>query len=328
MNTTQRSALNTIITRYLEHMRALGRRYDSEQVVLRSLDRFLADTGTMGLTPETFTSWCQTQQHLTSGVLRHRMRTVRKFCLYQQRTEPLCFVPDPDLFPAEHQPQKPYIFTEAEIARVIEATNTLKPRYHSPLHAEVYRLAIVLLYTTGLRRGELIRLTVDDYDPHTQTLLVRESKFHKSRYLPLSPDTARETERYLQARRRRHLTVSAETPLVWRGYGEGFVGQSVRHGLQNLFRIAEIRTPDGRLPRAHDIRHSFAVNALLRWYRNGSDPQAKLPLLSTYLGHVSILSTQHYLHFVDELAAESSARFASHYGVLVRPEPEPAGGGQ
>ncbi|MBL3529561.1 MAG: tyrosine-type recombinase/integrase [gamma proteobacterium endosymbiont of Lamellibrachia anaximandri] len=208
---------------------------------------------------------------------------------------------------------------------MIKATNTLKPRYHSPLHAEVYRLAIVLLYTTGLRRGELVCLKVGDYDPHAQTLLVRESKFHKSRYLPLSSDTAQETERYLQARRRRHLSVAAETPLVWRGYGKGFTGQSIWYGLHDLFRIANIRAPDGRLPRVHDIRHSFAVNALLRWYRNGSDPQAKLPLLSTYLGHVSVVSTQRYLHFVDELAKESSARFASRYGMLVRPLSEPAG---
>lgn len=311
------SLLHPIINRYLELMRALGRCYNTEQRVLESLDRFLAATSTPDLTQDAFGSWCQTQQHLTSGVLRARMNIVRKLCLYRQRTEPLCFVPNPDLFPATHQTLRPYIFTEAEIAQLIVTAQMLKPCARSPLRAEVYKLAIILLYTTGLRRGELTRLIISDYDINAQTLLVRESKFHKSRYLPLSPSTSLEIERYLQVRNHRHFSLSSDTPLVWNGYGKGFTGSGIREGIRLLFRIADIRTCDGRLPRIHDIRHSFAVQALLRWYREHSDLQAKLPLLSTYMGHVSIASTQHYLHFVDELAAVSSTRFAEHYGMLI-----------
>ena len=311
------STLHPIINRYLELMRTLGRRYHAEQRILESLDRFLTALGESDLSQESFTKWCQTQHHLTPGVLRAHMNMVRKFCLYRRRTESSCFVPDPVLFPGAHQSIRPYIFTEAQIARLIAATQTLKPNARSPLRVEVYRLAIVLLYTTGLRRGELTRLIIKDYDAQAQTLLVRESKFHKSRYLPLSPSTSQEIDRYLQVREQRNFSLNAETPLVWDGYGKGYTGQGISEGIHLLYRIADIRKHDGRLPRIHDMRHTFAVQALLRWYREHGDLQAKLPLLSIYMGHASVASTQHYLHFVDELAEVSSTRFADHYAVLV-----------
>ncbi len=311
------SILHPIINRYLELMRALGRRYLAEQIVLESLDRFLTAIGILDLSQEAFIKWCQTQQHLSSGVLRDRMNMVRKLCLYRQRTEPLCFVPDPVLFPVAHQSIRPYIFTEEEIARLIAATQTLIPNARSPLRVEVYRLAIILLYTTGLRRGELTRLKIKDYDAQAHTLLVRESKFHKSRYLPLSPSTSLEIDRYLQVREQQHFSLSIETPLVWNGYGKGFTGQGIWQGIRLLYDIADIRTHDSHLPRIHDIRHSFAVQALLRWYREDGNLQAKLPLLSIYMGHASVASTQYYLHFVDELAEVSSSRFADQYSVLV-----------
>ena len=256
------------------------------------------------------------------------MRVVRNFCLYRRRRESTCFVPDLQSFPANHQPLQPYIFTEAQIARLIQAADRLEPIPLSPLRPQLYRLAIVLLYTTGLRRGELLRLKIGDYDPRQQSLFVRPSKFHKSRHLPLSADTAREIAAYLSIRRRHHLPLSPETPMIWnrsqkgRAYSGGGLGQ----GLRALFRQAEIRTPEGRLPRPHDIRHSFAVNALLRWDRTGADIRAKLPLLATYMGHVSIVSTERYLHFVDEVAAHASERFNAHYGGVVMPLPKAQGG--
>jgi integrase len=164
-----------------------------------------------------------------------------------------------------------------------------------------------------------LRLTVDDYDPRQGTLLIRCTKFHKSRLLPLHKDVCREVEHYLNIRRKHHLSIAAETPLVGSSYGGGspYTPQSLRWGLERLLRWAKIRTSQGRLPRTHDARHSFAVNALLRWYRSGVDVQSKLPFLAAYMGHVSIVSTYHYLHFVEPLASQASARFAQCYGSLV-----------
>ena len=119
------------------------------------------------------------------------------------------------------------------------------------------RLATVVLSTTGLRRGELTRLALGDYDPPQRTLAVRESKFHKSRLVPLSADTAREIERLIETRVRRRLPAGAETPLLWHrgrppgGYSGGSFGQAMRA----LFRRAGVRTATGHLPRTHDFRH-------------------------------------------------------------------------
>lgn len=314
------SSLALVITRYLELKQALGRRYTQERAVLHTLDSFLGDSGA-DLTADTFLRWCQTHAHLTPGVRRNRMRMARNLCLYRRRTEPTCFVPDPSLFPTPHQPVRPYIFSESEIARLLNKCAALPRTSNSPLGPEVFRLAIVLLYTTGLRRGELLRLTEGDYDPREQTLLIRASKFHKSRVLPLPPDVTHEIERYRQARKDQGFPLEAETPLLCNKHGgcRGYTGTGLGDGLHRVLKISRIQKPDGRLPRTHDFRHSFAVNALLRWYRSGVDVQSRLPFLAAYMGHVSIVSTYYYLHFIEPLATLASRRFAEHYGKLITP---------
>ena len=146
--------------------------------------------------------------------------------------------------------------------------------------------------------------------------MIRESKFHKSRLIPVSTDATREIDGLLTLRRQQRFPVGADSPLLWhrhRGYSGGGLGCAVR----TLFRQAGIRTATGQLPRPHDFRHGFAVTVLLRWYRAGQDVQAKLPFLAHYMGHVSIVSTAYYLHFVEPLAAAASTRFADACGALI-----------
>lgn len=315
------SALAPVIERYLTLKQTLGRQYNVERNILYSLDQFLVKSTSKRreLTADTFFQWCQTMEHLSSGVRRYRMRVVRNFCLYRQRREPLCFVPDSSLFPSPHQLVRPYIFSPAEIERLLKETRNLKRTAWSPLRPELFRLIVVLLFTTGIRRGELLRLKVSDYDPHQAVLSIRASKFHKSRILPLPNDVRLEMDSYLQALRRQRLTITPEMPLIWNGYrgGRAYTPQSLRWGLEQLLEAAKIRKPDGRMPRIHDFRHSFAINALLRWYRAGVDVQAKLPFLAAYMGHISIVSTYHYLHFVEPLASLAASRFDKVYGGLV-----------
>lgn len=317
-----RSVLAPLIGSYVALKKALGRGFAGEQAVLYSLDEFLASTApdSADLTPETFAAWCQTLQRLSSGVRRSHMRVVRNVCLYRRRTEPSCFVPDSALFPPLHQPVQPYIFTEDDIRRLLLATQVLQATCGSPLYREVLRLAVALLYTTGLRRGELLRLTIADFDPQERCLLVRASKFHKSRFLPLSADGVREVQSYLDTRRTRGLPMAPETSLLWHRHcsaGRGYTGTGLTRGIRLLFQAAGVRKPDGRLPRIHDFRHGFAVHALLRWYRAGVDVQARLPHLATYMGHVSIVSTEYYLRLIPDVAAQASLRFAQHCGSLV-----------
>ena len=227
--TTFSSGLSASIRSYLTLKRALGRQYAAEEWVLGHLDRFLAARG-VDLVAETFAAWCLTLQHLASGTRRARMRIVRNLCLYRRRAEPGCFVPDERLFPPVHQAIRPHIFTDSEVVNLLAAARMLARSSKSPLRPENMRLAIVVLSTTGLRRGELTRLAVGDYDPPQRTLAIRESKFHKSRLVPLSADTAREIEHLIETRDRRRLPAGAETPLLWHrrpptgGYSGGSFG--------------------------------------------------------------------------------------------------------
>jgi integrase len=312
-----------LFARYVNLKRALGRRFDLPARTLRSLDRFLCDQSAKypDLDAAAFQAWCHTHEHVASGVRRARMLAVCSFCLYRRRTEPQCFVPDPSSFPSYHQRLKPYIFSEAEVAKLLRAASSLKRNPDSSLRPEVIRLALVLLFTTGMRRGELLNLTIGDYDRRESTLYVRETKFYKSRLLPLNPSIADEVDGYLRARAQRKLPNSPDTPLIWnaRGGGRAYTGTGLRGCLGPLLRQCSIFTAKGRTPRIHDARHSFAVNALLRWYREGADVEAKLPLLATYLGHGSALSTHYYLHWIEPLRTAASERFGRHYGKLVVP---------
>jgi integrase/recombinase XerD len=319
-----RSALAKDALRYVALKRTLGRSFENATSVLLNLDGFLLALGNppADLTAETFRQWSQALMSLSPNTRLAHMRIVRNFCIYRRRVTPDCFVPDPSQFPKACSLLRPHIFSETEVARLLGYCDALPENpARSPLRWAGTRLAIVLLYTTGLRRGELFRLTPLDYDPSAYTLLIRASKFHKSRLLPLPGDLAKEVDRHLKARCEAYPSALAAEPLLWSPYSgdRAYTGARLQANLRLLLDRAGIKNADGRRPRIHDFRHSFAVNALIRWYRAGVDVQAKLPLLATWLGHVSILSTYHYLHFVEELRLVASNRFTESYGGLVVP---------
>jgi integrase/recombinase XerD len=134
--------------------------------------------------------------------------------------------------------------------------------------------------------------------------------------MPLSTGGTREIDGYLALRRSRQIAISPENPLLWHHTRRctAYTGAGLTNAIRPLLRALQIRTETGRLPRVHDFRHTFALEALLRWYRSGANVQAKLPLLATYMGHVSIASTEYYLKFVEPLGVSASERFARHCG--------------
>lgn len=319
------SPLAPVFSRYVDLKRALGQRFYISSRTLQSLDRFLHNRGAKAnLNSAAFQAWCQTYEPVSSGVRRVRMLAVYGFCLYRRRTEPQCFVPDPRTFPTSHQVAKPYIFSEAEVARLLCAASSLKRDFWSPVRSEVIRLAIVLLFTTGIRCGELLALRIGDYNREESILHIRESKFYKSRLLSINGSIADEIEQCLRARHRRRLPTSADTPLIWNASwgGGAYSGENLASIFHSLCQKCGIVTLKGTPPRLHDLRHAFAVNALLRWYRAGVDVESKLPLLATYLGHGSVAATHYYLHFIEPLRSAASERFANHYGALVSPTPQ------
>lgn len=247
MSRPLRSALAKQITAYVALKRALGRRFDAEAYVLSYLDRFLVAQRPRptALTPDLFAAWSFTFAHLMPTVRRSRMRTVRNFCLYLRRTDSHCFVPDVSGFPAPHIAQRPHIFSEDQIVQLLHVASRLPPRSTSPLRAEVFRIAVVLLYTCGLRREELVRLVMSDYDASNRTLLVRSSKFHKSRLVALSKSAIVEMERYLRARRR--FPHHDDAPLLANLFGGlgAYSGGSFGFAMRSLFRAADVRRRKG-----------------------------------------------------------------------------------
>jgi len=186
------SQLAPVFARYVDLKRALGRGFNPPSRTLQSLDRFLHEQSAKypDLNAAAFQAWCHTHAHVTSGVRRVRMLQVRGFCLYRCRTEPKCFVPDLSSFPSYHQRLRPYIFSQVDIVNLLQAAGTLQRNTVSPLRPEVIRLAIILLFTTGVRRSELLGLRLSDYDRRESTLLIRETKFYKSRLLPINDGIA------------------------------------------------------------------------------------------------------------------------------------------
>lgn len=197
-----------------KRQRSLGRGYVHEERVIDALRRFLKKNGCVDLDQAAFDAWCASQGPLAANTRRNRQRIVRNFCLNRQRAEPTCFIPDINRFPRRCPHAPPVIFEPAEVARMLAVAERLAPTPGSPLRPAVMRLAVVLLYTAGLRRGELLRLTLADVDPHHGVLRIRESKFHKSRIVPLSPDASRELKVYLRKRRRPPLSCSADSSLL------------------------------------------------------------------------------------------------------------------
>lgn len=317
------AALDRPIAAWLAHQRALGRSYDNEERVLAALRRFVAQFSVPDLDQTGFDLWCETLRHLDANTRRARQMIVRKFCLYRQRTEPGCFVPNLLYFARRHPGRMAVIVQPEQVARMLAAAEALHPTACSPLLPAVMRLAVVLLYTAGLRRGELLRLTMDDVEPHSGVLRIRASKFHKSRMVPLSPQASDELRVYLRKRLAPSLDASPHTPLLCNVKGglRGYTGTGLSGGIHALFKSAGVHNGEGQRPRIHDLRHSFAVQALLRWYRDGADVQSNLPRLAMYMGHVSIVSTAHYLHFVPALAELASDRFEKSFGGLIEEMP-------
>jgi site-specific recombinase XerD len=219
-----------------------------------------------------FDLWCDSFRHLSATTRRARQLIVRKFCLYRQRAEPDCFVPNPLYFVRLCPYRRPVIIEPKQVAQMLVAADDLALTTNSPLLPVVMRLAVVLLYTAGLRRGELVRLSLNDVEPQTGLLRIRASKFNKSRLVPLSPDAGSEFRAYLRHRLAPLFDTDPNAPLLCNGARahRRYTGAGLGQAVNRLFVAANVVDKEGRRPRVHDIRHSFALEALIRWYSRWS----------------------------------------------------------
>ncbi|MBM4090021.1 MAG: hypothetical protein FJ276_11475, partial [Planctomycetes bacterium] len=263
-----RSGLAASVRLYLETRRALGRVYRGEEVILRRWDDFLVrHYGKIRqVTPEMFHAWSQSMPTLTPTVRRHRMRTVRNFLLFHARRCPKTPIPELWTFPRPGPRQPPRLVSAKDMAHILATAASLPPSHQNPLRSETVRLALVLLFCCGLRRGELLRLKIRDFDPKERQLRVEATKFHKSRLVPLPDSVAGEVRHYLTLRRRKRRMTEPDGPLLWSNNPIASQKTYSAGALADNWRLLCIATgvldERGRPPRLHDLRHGFAVAAL------------------------------------------------------------------
>jgi integrase len=321
MNPLPTSRLDAAIDDYLSHFRALGRGYEQEEWLLGLLRRFLVQQGLDDLDRDGFDRWRRTFSHRHPNTRNTYERIVYCFCRYRRRAEPDRFVPDPASLARPIPHALPTPIEPKQIARTLQRASTLQSTPASPLRPAAMRLALVLLYTAGLRVGELLRLRLEDVDPETGVLRIQEAKFHKSRWVPLSPSAQTELRGYLKVRCRRGFDNRDGAPLLcnrWRSHSwHAYSVSGMQQALHELFLVAGMVDHRGRCPRVHDMRHAFAQEALRRWYAEGVDVQVSLPKLALYMGHVSIASTAYYLRWMPAVVEHANERFERRCGSLV-----------
>jgi len=302
---------------YLSSRRALGRAYRKEELILGRLRAYLVRRGAADLDQTLFDQWRRRfRDHSASTRLVYEI-TVYNFCRYRRRGDPGCFLPN-RLGLARARPHPlPTLIERDQVVRLLAYVSTPRPTSHNAARPEVLRLAIVLLYTAGLRRGEVVRLTLGDVDGGAGVLRIRESKFHKSRWVPLSRTATQELREFLAARRAMDPDLNPAAPLLCSKDGRPYSGPALSASLRRLMVRSGIWAGSARCPRVQDFRHSFAVAALLRWYEADADVQSNLPKLALYMGHVSIVSTAYYLRFMPAVVARAGERFARACGDLV-----------
>jgi len=205
----------------------------------------------------------------------------------------------------------PYIYTRAEIRKLLDATSLSQEKNWCAMSAQTFRTLLLFLYGTGLRLGEALRLERRYVDLADAVVRVEQTKFYKSRLVPLGPDVGQLLARHLAQRKPEDSTCQN---VFQTKSSEPIELQTVDLSFRRLRQHAGIARYDFTAfhPRVHDLRHSFAVHRLVAWYQQGKDVQRLLPALSTYLGHVDLSGTQRYLTMTPELLQQASERFEQY----------------
>lgn len=303
------SRLRQALADYLRIRRALGYKLERAEKLLAQFLAYLEERDTMIVTVADALAWAR----LTGGSpdwWAFRLSAVRGFAAYLHALDPAHEVPPADLLPRRPPRAVPYLYSEAEIVALIAATGGLRGR----LRQATYRTLLGLLWVTGMRVGEAIRLDRDDVDLAHGVLTVRDSKFGKSRLLPLHPTSVTALRRYLHLRESNQRATVSDALFISPA-GTRLLYCNLHATFRRLRRDAGLVAGSGRCrPRIHDLRHTFAVQTLLGWYRAGEDVQARLPLLSTYLGHAHPKHTYWYLSAAPELLTIAGQRLERSLG--------------
>jgi integrase len=299
--------LHDAVTDYLSLRRALGYRLTRPQTLLNQFLGYLEDAGAGVVTVSAALTWARQAPHADPSWWAYRLSVVRGFATYLHTLDPAHEVPATDLLPWHPRRATPYLYSDQDIAALVDAAKSLP----TPLRRSTFATLFGLLAVTGMRVGEAMALDCDDVDLNVGLLVVRHGKFDKARELALHSST-RDALRQYSADRTRMVTQRCAAFFV-STVGTRLLYRNVQRAFQQLVQIAGLPPRAGSChPRIHDLRHSFAVRSMLDAYAAGQDGQARLALISTYLGHVHPTSTYWYLSASPELMAVAGKRLETH----------------
>ena len=301
--------LSQAINLYIAKRQAVREKFYGPAAVLRSFSRSYGDRELSSVTPDDVSCFL-TGPRTGPATWRHKYGALRVFFEYWRVREELHAVPLPPPAPKYTTSFVPYIYSVPELRLLLSAVPCCQQRDACLMSASMFRTLLLLLYGTGMRIGEALRLRAGDVDLDCGVITVRGTKFYKSRLVPLGPDVHAHLQEYVALPGR---IARNDQPLFQSRLHKAVPRQVVEKRFRLLCNLAGVRREASPYqPRIHDLRHTFAVHRLTEWYRKGADVQALLPALSTYLGHVELHSTQRYLTMTPELLGEANRRF-EHY---------------
>jgi integrase/recombinase XerD len=307
------SVLGDLMRNHVALMRTRGFRYDTNTRMFLRFDRFLQRHPELSNEPPPVMLQHWAAARSTAFHAADCELLERALAKARRHLDPSVPVARPDLIVRRRfvrEFRRPYIYSSQEIRVLLDIAR----RYPSP-RARLRPLTLYTMlavgYCAGLRVGEITRLNLGDVDPQVGTITIRETKFFKSRILPLAESVTAALHEYLEARRRAGAPQGPESGLFWHDQnGTRYATKTVMWLFIDILRRAGLKPSRGKTgPRIHDLRHSFVVNRMLEWYRAGINPQDKLPFLATYLGHRDIHSTLVYITVTQDLLREAGERF-------------------
>jgi len=297
---------------YVELKQTMGSRFRAESVILKAFSKALEDAILADVTAEQVMTFIAG----TGGVTRfwHRkleaLRGFYRFAIARGYTQ---FCPLPERLPRPECVFAPYIYTAEELNRLVNTAERCVTG-RTKLQAPTFRTILLLLYGAGLRISEALCLTPQDVDLSSSLLTIQESKFYRTRLVPIGARLTSNLANYDTQRNEWDIPHGAITSFFVTRHGHPVKRSLVENTFCRLRQLANVQRNDGARyqPRLHDFRHTFAVHRLVTWYREGADVQRLLPQLSTYLGHVHISATQRYLTMTSDLLQQASMRFEQY----------------
>ena len=297
---------------HLTLRRSLGYLYKGAEYTLDTFDQYLHTTfpDCTVITRQMVVGYLDTTQHKLPLTRVDHVSILRQFCRFMLQFDLTTYIPEKGLVGPAKVQVKPYIFSENDIDRIME--QAMQFNVKSELLPHTYTTIIGLLWVTGMRIGEVIRLKIEDIDVIQNILYVRKTKYFKSRAIPLLPSTTEKLMDYLERRSSCGYGSEPSEFVFINNRGKPCTISTTPNTIRTLMARAGLKTYQGRTPRVHDMRHSFATRWLMDIYQSGKDPNIYLPVLATYLGHANIANTQVYLHPSLELLGIAGEKLYSY----------------